>query len=261
MRHLFLRLPGPVLFLVIANTAAAQSFADFCPSGDEATQAAVVGYLTDPEAQTVVPGATVAASWVQDDARQRIEVQTNLEGLYILCGLPKDMEVSLRALLGDRRGEAVPYATAAPLAQQDLFISLTGEPDVREEVGSLAGGGSGGSGRAFSSEIIRGDDLLDLPEMSVYDLLRRHQLLRFERVSGVGEVILLMAATSSARAGSMQSVQLRINERREPDAIGAIRDLSIDEISRIEILTRTEASARYGGDGFVGAIAITTRDR
>ena len=262
MRHLLQRLPGPVLFLVIANSAAAQSFADFCPGGDEATQAAVVGYLTDPEAQIPVPGATVAASWVQDNARQRVEVQTNLEGLYILCGLPKEMEVSLRALLGDRRGEAVPYATAAPLAQQDLFISLTGEPEVREEVGSLAGGGRGGSGRAFSSEIIRADDLLDLPEMSVYDLLRRHQLLRFDRVSGMGEVIFLMATgSSSARAGTIQSVQLMINERREPDAVGAIRDLSIDEIGRIEILTRTEASARYGGDGFVGAIAITTRDR
>ena len=261
MRHSFVRLLAPVPFLVVANTAAAQSYIDFCPTGNADTEAAVVGYLTDPEAQTIVPGGTVAASWVQDNARQRIEVQTNLEGLYILCGLPKDTEVSLRALLGDRRGEAVPYATASSLAQQDLFISLTGEPEEREEVGSLAGGGSGGSGRAFSSEIIRSDDLLHLPEMSVYELLRRHQLLRFERVSGVGEVILLMSASSSARAGSMQSIQLRINERREPDAIGAIRDLSIDEVSRIEILTRTEASARYGGDGFVGAIAITLRNR
>ncbi len=261
MRHSLLRPSGPFLFLAIANSAAAQSFADFCPTGDEATQAAVVGYVTDPEAETIIPGATVAASWVQDNARQRIEVQTDIQGLYALCGLPQGAEVTLRALIGDRRGEAVPYTTAASLAQQDLFISLTGEPETREEVGSLAGGGSGGSGRAFSSEIIRADDLLDLPEMSVYDLLRRHQLLRFERVSGAGEVILLMAATSSARAGGMQSIQLRINERREPDAIGAIRDLSIDEIRRIEILTRTEASARYGGDGFVGAIAITTRNR
>ena len=261
MRHSFARLLAPVLFLVAANTAAAQSYIDFCPTGDEDAEAAVVGYLTDPEAETIVPGATVAASWVQDNARQRAEAQTNMEGLFILCGLPKDMEVSLRALLGDRRGEAVTYTTAAPLAQQDLFISLTGGPEVREEIGSLSGGGSGGSGRAFSSEIIRADDLLNLPEMSVYDLLRRHQLLRFERMSGAGEVILLISATSSSRAGGMQAVQLRINERREPDTIGAIRDISIDEVSRIEILTRTEASARYGGDGFVGAINITLRNR
>ena len=259
MRHLFLRLSGPVLFLTIANPAAAQSFIEFCPNGDEETEAAVVGYLTDGD--TVVPAATVAASWVQDDARQRIEVQTSFEGLYIMCGLPKGTEVSLRGLIGNRRGEAVPYTTAAPVAQQDLTISLSGDPESRgDEIGSLSSGGSGGSGRAFSSEIIRSEDLLDLPEMSVYDLLRRHQLLRFERVTG-GETIFLVSATSSARAGGIQSIQLRINERREADPIGAIRDLSIDEIGRIEILTRTEASARYGGDGFVGAISITMRDR
>lgn len=261
MRHSLVRLLAPVLFLAVADSATAQSYIDFCPTGDAESEAAVVGYVTDPEAQTIVPGATVAASWVADNARQRMEVQTSMEGLYILCGLPKEMEVSLRALLGDRRGDAVTYSTAAPLAQQDLFISLTGEPEVREEVGSLSSGGPGGSGRAFSSEIIRAEDLLNLPEMSVYELLRRHQLLRFDRMSGVGEVILLMSASSSARAGAMQSIQLRVNERREPDAIGAIRDMSIDEVSRIEILTRTEASARYGGDGFVGAINITLRNR
>lgn len=259
MRHSLLRLPGPVLFLVIANSAAAQSFVDFCPGGDEATEAAVVGYVTDPEAQTIIPGATVAASWVQDDARQRIEAQTDIQGLYALCGLPQGTEVTLRAILGDRRGEAVPYTTAAALAQADLFISLTAEPETREEVGSLAAGG--GRGQAFSSEVIRAEDLLHLPEMSVYELLRRHQLLRFDRMSTLGEVILLTSATSSLRAGRLQSVQVRINERREVDGVAAIRDLSIDEISRIEILTRTEASARYGGDGFVGALVITTRDR
>ena len=259
MRHPFVRLQGPVLFLVVANSAAAQSFVDFCPGGDEATQAAVVGYVTDPEAETIVPGATVAASWVQDDARRRIEVQTDIQGLYALCGLPRDTEVVLRALLGDRRGEAVPYTTSATLAQSDLFISLTGEPETREEVGSLAAGG--GRGQAFSSEVIRAEDLLHLPEMSVYELLRRHQLLRFDRMSTLGEVILLTSATSSLRAGRLQSVQVRINERREVDGVAAIRDLSIDEIGRIEILTRTEASARYGGDGFVGAIVITTRGR
>ena len=39
MRHSLLRLTGPVLFLVVANTAAAQSYMDFCPTGDEATEA------------------------------------------------------------------------------------------------------------------------------------------------------------------------------------------------------------------------------
>ena len=259
MRQFRTRLAAPVLFFVVANPAAAQSFTDFCPEGNEETEAAVVGFVTDPEAGTVVPGATVAASWVADNTRQRAEGQSNLEGVYTICGLPKDTELSLRAIFADRRGGAVPYTTSVALAQQDVEISLTGEPQERVEVGSLAGGG-GGRSRILNSEIIRAEDLLDLPEMSVYDLLRQHQLLRFDRLSGAGEVIVLTSVTASRWGVSRaQAVELRINERREPDAVNAIREMSIDEVSRIDILSRTEASARYGGDGYVGAIVITTR--
>ncbi|WP_419861900.1 hypothetical protein [Candidatus Palauibacter sp.] len=259
MPHSFVRLSAPALVLVVANSAAAQSYADFCPGGNPETEAAVVGYVTDPEAATIVPGATVAASWVQFDARQRVEAEVGMEGLYAICGLPRDMEVSLRAIFGDRRGEAVPYTTTVTLAQQDLSLSLTAVPR-REEVGSLAGGGS--RSRILGSEVIRAEDLVDLPEMSVYELLRQHSLLKFDRMSTLGEVILLTSVTlSSWGSFREQAMEVRINERREGDGVNAIRELSIDEVSRIEILTRTEASARYGGDGYIGALVITTRDR
>ncbi len=260
MPYSFARLSAPALVLVVANSAAAQSFADFCPGGDPVTEAAVVGYVTDPEAGTIVPGATVAASWVQFDARQRVEAEVGAEGLYAICGLPRDAEVSLRAVFGNWRGAAVPYTTAVTLAQQDLALSLTVEPERREEVGSLSEGGS--RSRILGSQVIRAEDLLDLPEMSVYELLRQHSLLRFDRLSTLGEVILLTSVTLS-RWGSHreQPMEVRINERREGDGVNAIREMSIDDVSRIEILTRTEASARYGGDGYIGALVITTRNR
>ena len=260
MRKPFARLVAPILFLLAADAAAAQSFTDFCPDGNQETEAAVVGFVTDPEAGTIVPGVTVAASWIADDARQRAEGQSNMEGLYAICGLPKDTEVSLRAIFADRRGPEVPYTTGAALAQQDVEISLTSEPEERVEVGSLASGG-GGRSRILGSEIIRSEDLLEFPEMTVYELLRQHSLLRFDRRTG-GERILLQSVTASNWSVSrMQAVVLRVNERREPDAINALREMSIDEVSRIEILSRTQASARYGGDGYVGAIVITTRGR
>ena len=257
MRKSRARLAAAVLFLVVADTAAAQSYADFCPEGNEETEAAVVGYVTDPAAGTIVPSATVAASWVAENARQRAEGQSSIEGLFAVCGLPKDTEVSLRAVFADRRGPAVAYTTAVVLGQQDLEVSLTGEPDGREEVGSLAEGGS--RSRILGSSVIRAEDLVDLPEMSVYELLRQHSLIRFDRISG-GEVILLTSVTASRWGVSrVQGLEMRINERREPDGVNAIREMSIDEVSRIEILSRTEASARYGGDGYIGALVITTR--
>lgn len=262
MRCSFVRFALLVLFIAGPSVVAAQSYTDFCPTGDEATEAAVVGWVTDPEAETVIPGAAVAASWVQDGSRQRVEAQTNLEGLYALCGLPRDVEVSLRAALADRRGDPVDYTTSDPLAQQDLLLSLTTEAqENNSEIGSLSRGGSGGKGRAYSAELIREEDLVHLPEMSVYELLRQHARLRFDRFAAFGEVILLSSVNTSLNSSTNLPVQVLINERREGDGVSAMRGMSIDEIKRIEILNRSEASARYGGDGWMGAIILTTRNR
>ena len=259
MRYSFMRFAIPAALITVPCGGAAQTFADFCPAGDAETEAAVVGWVTDPDADTVVPGATVAASWVQDGSRRRVEAHANLEGLYALCGLPPNTEVSLRAALGSRRGEALPFTTGAALAQQDLTMSLTAEPEeLSSEIGSLGGGRA----NVLNSTIIREEDLVNFPEMSVYELLRQHQRLRFDRFSQVGEVIILDSVVStSLNNGRFVGIQMRINERREGDPISAIRGMSIDEVKRIEILSSSEASARYGGDGWTGAISITTRNR
>ena len=249
----------PFVLIAVPSATAAQTFADFCPTADSETESAIVGWVTDPDADTVVPGATVAATWVQDGARRRVEAQANLEGLYALCGLPPHTEVSLRAALANRRGEAVTFTTAETLAQQDLAMSLTAEaPTLSSETGSM----SGGRASVLNSMVIRDDDLVGFPEMSVYDLLRQHQRLRFDRFTGQGEVILLDSVVStSLNNGRFTSVQVRINERREVDPIPVLRQIWVEEIRRIEILSAGDASARYGGDGWVGAISITTRDR
>lgn len=259
MRYSFRRFAVPAAFIMLPSGGVAQTLADFCPAADAETEAAVVGWVTDPDADTVVPGATVAASWVQDGSRRRVEAQANLEGLYALCGLPRDTEMSLRAALGNRRGDALAFTTGTALAQQDLNMSLTAEPaSISSEIGSLGGGRA----NVLNSSVIREEDLVDFPEMSVYELLRQHQRLRFDRLSQVGEVILLDSVVStSLNRGRFTGVEVRINERREGDPINAIRDISIHEIKRIEIFSAGEASARYGGDGWVGAISITTRNR
>ena len=261
MLHSNVRFILTAVFLGTPSLAVAQDFTDFCPDGNEETDAAVVGYVTDPDLNTVVPGVSVAASWVQDGARRRIVADANLEGLFTLCGLPQESEVSLRASFGDRRGSAVPYTTSAILAQQDLYLSLAAdnEEEVNDEVGSLAGGGSG---RAYSADVIRAEDLVYLPEMSVYQLLRQHQRIRFDRFTGMGEVILFdHVVSTSLNNGRFTAVQVLVNERPQGDGVSVVRGMSIDEVKRIDILSRSEASARYGGDGWIGAIVITTKDR
>jgi hypothetical protein len=52
-----------------------------------------------------------------------------------------------------------------------------------------------------------------------------------------------------------------INERREGDPISALRDMWIHDVLQIDIMSAGEASARYGGDGWLGAISVSTRRR
>ncbi len=251
MRHVL-----PLLLIGMPLALSAQQFTDFCPTGDAESEAAVVGYVTDPDAGTIVPGATVAASWVHEGTRRRVEAQVNMEGLYILCGLPQQIDVQLRAAFGGRRGAAVPYSTASVLAQRDLELSLTAVEEEEPEVSESAR-----TGRAFSAFSIREEDLVALPEMTVYQLLRQHNRLRFDRESQ-GEIILFdHNRVMSLNASRFRGIQVLINERREADPVSAIREMSIDEVKQIDILTAGEASARYGGDGWLGVIAIRTRDR
>lgn len=259
MRYSIVRLLPIAAILAAPTLAAAQGYSDFCPENDPDQEAAVVGFVTDPENETLVPGAKVAASWVQDGARQRREGETSAEGVYAVCGIPMGTEVQLRATFADLRGTAVTYTASEMLAQKDLELSLASAAgsDETVETGSL----SKGTSDAYNSEFIREEDLVNLPEMSVYELLRQHTRLRFDRFSGVGEVILLSSVNTSLNNGRLTGVQVFINERREGDGVSAIRGISIDEVKRIEILSSGEASARYGGDGWIGALSITTRAR
>lgn len=248
--------------LVGAAPLGAQTLTDFCPDGDPESEAAIVGIVTDAESETILPAADVAVSWLAEGTRRRVAVSAGLDGVYTVCGLPQGLDMQVRANFGDRRSPAVDFSTATVLQQFDLAIALTGEPEEEEpEVSEAAR-----TGRAFNATTIRGEDLAPLPDMTVYQLLRQHQRLRFERVSG-GEVIIFAGrgidgvTNLSGSAGRYRGIQMFINERREADPVSAIRGMSIYDIVQIDILSAGEASARYGGDGWLGAISIRTRER
>jgi hypothetical protein len=239
-----------------------QALEDFCPDGDASSEAAVIGIVTDTENGMILPGAEVTATWTVEGTRRRATVQTGIDGVYTICGLPRGLDMQVRALLGDRGGQPAQFNTTTVLQQRDLDVSLTGDAEEQaladlDESVSMS--------RVFNATVIREEDLVGFPEMTVYQLLRQHQKLRFERVSG-GEYIVFVGRgvtgqPSLSGMGRFRGVEVLINERREADPISAIRDMYIDEIKQLDILSPGEASGRYGGDGWLGAIAIRTRDR
>ena len=69
------------------------------------------------------------------------------------------------------------------------------------------------------------------------------------------------ATNFSGTVSRFRGVDVFINERREGDPVSALRDMWIHNVTRIDILRAGEASARYGGDGWLGAISVSTRER
>ncbi|MDH3732059.1 MAG: hypothetical protein OEU54_00935 [Gemmatimonadota bacterium] len=247
--------------LWIPTTAAGQSLTDFCPGGDDSVEAAVIGLVSDAESGIILPGSEVVVSWLADGTRQRVTVAVGLDGVYTICGLPQGQDMQVRAIFGDRMGQWVDFSTSVVLQQHDLGVSLTGEPDAEPELSEEVR-----SSTAFNATTIRTEDLAALPKMTLYQLLRQHQRLRFERVQQ-GEAIVFAGrgvtgtTNLSGAVGRFRAVEVFIDERREADPVSALRDMWIHDVIQIDILSAGEASARYGGDGWLGAISIRTRER
>jgi hypothetical protein len=257
-RHAFFWIPAILVGAPLTTQSLhAQELAELCPEEDPAG-AVLVGFVQDSESGMVLPGAEVTASWVREGERERTLTQVGIDGGFTLCGLPREIEVTVRAAFANRRGPSAILVMNDAVGQYDLMVSLSEDAPEEESEEIVV---EGRASRAFSATLITEEDLAALPAMPLYDMLRQHNRLRFERLSGGGEVIMFTDRSStSVVGGQFRGVQVYVDERRVPDSISAIRDLYTDEVKRLEILDSGEASARYGGDGWIGIISIRTRD-
>lgn len=93
-----------------------------CPGPVEERQAALVGYVRNADADTVVADVVIDATYVSAAARQALrssgssrplETRSDASGRYLLCGLPVGAELSIRAAGRRLREESVRRTFAA----------------------------------------------------------------------------------------------------------------------------------------------------
>ncbi len=243
------------------DALAGQELSELCPSaGDD--KAAIIGLVQDADGGMILPGASVIATWSADGEEGRAEVQVGLDGTYTLCGVPQDTEISLRARFTQFASEPIVVSLSGGVGRQDLGVSLTAVAPAEPEDEGLSEeeleAARESSSRAFSSRDIRRDDLDPLPpEMTLYELFRLHTYVQVEPGS---DNVFMSGRSSQAIAGQRSNAALvYINERRVPFAVEVFKTLRVSDVSRIELLTPGEGSARYGGDGLNPVIAIRRR--
>ena len=130
---------------------------------------------------------------------------------------------------------------------------------------SGGGGGDGGDFAAFDQMRITQDMLAEVQPMSIYDFLRRHSRVRIERVSandpnagGSGEAIFVEGRAGLTAGDRVTTAAVFVDDRQVFDPIATVREMRTNQIQRLEILRAGEASGRFGGSGYSGAISIST---
>lgn len=235
-----------------------QELSELCPEATDATSA-VVGVVQDSDSGMILPGAEVWGTWAADGKSGRATASVALDGTFTLCGVPRAVQVSLRAVVAGRGGEPVGVEPGDPVVRQDLGLSLATAQPV--EVEQMAAEDEGGGGLSLSSPLLTEKDLAKLPSMTVFELLSRHSRIRVDRTGADQRLFVEDRSTMgtggvSTTGDRWRAADLYVDGRREFDGLGTVRLLRVDEVQRIEILTSTEASSRFGGDGYTPIIAI-----
>lgn len=243
--------------LLLAPGAFAQELTELCPGATDASSA-VVGVVQDADSGMILPGAEVWATWTADGEPGRTTASVAMDGTFTLCGVPRGAAVSLRAVVAGRGGEAVELALGDPVVRQDLDLSLaTAQPVEAAQMAAAEEGG--GRGSSVSSALLTEKDLAELPPMTVFDLLSRHSRIRIDRTGADQRLFVEDRSTMGTAGGASdrwRRADVYLNGRRDIDPLGTVRLLRIEDVKRIEILTSTEASSRFGGDGYTPIIAI-----
>lgn len=108
--------------------------------------------------------------------------------------------------------------------------------------------------RAFGSTHITAEDLENLRPMTLYEFFRQHSRVRFDRGPAGNEILL---CEDRGGVTDMRGCAVVLEGRLIASGpIALLRSTYIHEVERLEILRRSEASNRFGGDGWSGAIVV-----
>lgn len=105
------------------GAAHAQQLTEVCPDATPGT-GALWGLVTDAETGIGLPGATVVATWEGDGGPVRTEGQTAIDGGYVLCHIPRGVELSLQPIVSTLGGAVVAATLTEDFLRVDLAFSF-----------------------------------------------------------------------------------------------------------------------------------------
>ena len=138
-----------------ASGVIAQELGDVCSDAQPGT-GALWGFVSDPDAGIGLPGAMVVATWKDDGDAVRTEGQTALDGSYVLCNIPRGVEVSVQPIVAALGGTVVVTTLTGDFGQVDLSFSLAGAGN-EDRVWACLDSSGDQAGRGGLSRLLRCD--------------------------------------------------------------------------------------------------------
>lgn len=121
--------------------------------------------------------------------------------------------------------------------------------------------GTGGGGGNLTGDVLTRDDLAESSRQNLLEVLKNHPSL--EVVGSAGQRMLSLGTRSDGVepiSGRRLPVLLVLDGNRMTTNVpGALRDLELEVVDRVEILRPSEATGRYGTGNFSGAVVVRTR--
>ncbi len=97
-----------------------------CPADMDPSLTGLAGIVRDTLQGVLIPGATVSATWIEDDGpRRTVSVEADDNGVYLLCGLPPMEDLTVSARFPSFRTEPVQVSIApGPPAGWDILVGV-----------------------------------------------------------------------------------------------------------------------------------------
>ncbi|MCY3601073.1 MAG: TonB-dependent receptor [Gemmatimonadetes bacterium] len=97
-----------------------------CPAEADPSLTGLAGIVRDTLQGVLIPGATVSATWTEDDGQRRtVSVQADEGGVYVLCGLPAMESLTVSARFPSFRTEPVQVSIEpGPPAGWDILVGV-----------------------------------------------------------------------------------------------------------------------------------------
>jgi vitamin B12 transporter len=243
------------LFGSILLTLFVAIFAGSAAQAQTSTTAAISGHVKDPDGADV-PGATVRlygrdrtfSIVTASDAKGAFSFKNLAAGEFLIEAEANGLAMAAAQSVRVERGQTATLDIALQLSglRSVVVVTASDTPQTIDEVSKAL-------------TVVDNEEIDERDEMAIPELLRVVPGLRVQQLGGPGSFVSIKTRglPSEDTAVLIDGIRFRDAAATQGDATGFLQDLSVTDVSRVEVL-RGSGSSLYGSNAVGGVVNLVT---